>query len=61
MDNYMAYNLQKLPIDSSQIEISTYLFIPRKVFCILDQLGLSFDAINQKFVQIGGDIVVYNL
>ena len=51
----MAYNLQKFQIDSSQAEISTNFFIPQKFFCILDQLGLNFDAINLKFVQIVGD------
>ena len=30
-------------------------------FCILDQLGLNFEAINEEFLQIVGDIVVYNL
>ena len=29
--------------------------------CILDQLGLNFEAINPKFSQIVGNIVVYNL
>ena len=31
------------------------------IFCILDQLGPNFDAINLKFLQIVGNIVVYNL
>jgi len=30
-------------------------------FRILDQLGLNFEAINLKFLQIVGNIVVYNL
>ena len=37
VDNYMAYNLQKIQIDSSQIEISMNFSIPQKFFCILDQ------------------------
>jgi len=57
----MAYNLQKFQIDSSQAEISTNFFIPQKFICILDQLGLNFDVINLKFVQIVGNIIVYNL
>ena len=57
----MAYNLQKFQIYISQIEIRTNFFIPQKFFCILDQLGLNFNAINLKFVKIVGDKVVYNL
>ena len=30
-------------------------------FCILDQLGLNFEAINLKVLQIVGNIVVHNL
>ena len=33
---------------------------PRKFSCISDQL-INFDAVNLKFVQIVGNIVVYNL
>ena len=36
-------------------------FILQIFFHILDQLGLNFDAINLKFVQIVGNVFVYNL
>jgi len=32
-----------------------------ELFHILDQLGLNFEAIILKFLQIEGNIVVYNL
>jgi len=57
----MAYNLQKFQIESSQIEISTNVFIMQTFFCILDQLGLHFNAINLTFAQIVGNTVVYNV
>ena len=37
--------MKKFHISSSQIEISMIFFIPRKFFCILDQLGLHIGSI----------------
>ena len=56
----MAHNLQKFQSDSSQVEISSEYFIPRKFFWVLDQLGLYFTAINLTLLQIVGNLFVYN-
>ena len=37
------------------------LFIPQKILRILNQLGLNFNAINLKFLQIVGNKAVYNI
>ena len=40
--------------------VSTRLFIPQKIIPIWDQLGLNFNAINLKFLEIVGHKAVYN-
>ena len=51
----VVYNMKKFFIS---IEISTNFFILRKFFCILDKIGINFDAINLKFAQIIENIII---
>ena len=57
----VVYNIFNLQINNLKIEVSTSIFIPQKILHILDQLGLSFNAINLKFLQIVGHKAVYNI
>ena len=57
----VVYNLRKFQIDSLHIEISTNFLSLQKFLLILDWLGLNFDAINLKFLQILDNILDYNL
>ena len=57
----IVYNLWKFQIDTNKIETSTNFFIQRKFYLFLGRPGFNVNAINPKFLQIIGNIVVYNL
>ena len=62
--NIVVYNQLNFQIDTPvayKLRSARIFFILQKIFRILDQLGLNLEAINLKFLQIVGYIVVYNL
>jgi len=61
VDNNVTYNLWHFRIDSIKIETSTDFFIQQKFYLLMGRPGLNVNAINPKFLQFIGNIVVYNL